>query len=188
MRTFRAGLAIVLGCLSVVCLTVRAQAPDSAPPTAPALHPRQMAPREYVVAFLPLKMGEEGLAFLAAPDGTAVIIPIKEVGDALRAGYRPVTVGDLTDGAALYIKTIQDQQKKLDDFAADYNSLVQRFNRLAAVNSTAPATNYSASSPADERSGMRLMLFQSVLSRMSTPAPKRIEVVDCNKSPALCVH
>jgi hypothetical protein len=128
-----------------------------------------------------------GLGFFKAPDGTAVGIPVTEVKQAMEAGYRPVTLGDMTQVIDNYAKAIQNQQKQLTDLTSDYNALVARFNRLASINATTPAVTYSPPQ-VDEKQAMRLMLFQSLLSRTAPQTPVRVEVIDCKAYPALCVH
>jgi hypothetical protein len=152
-----------------------------------SLHFEQTVPNGDAVLFVSPQIGGKSFGFFRAPDGTAAAVPVSEVKDAMDAGYKPVTFGDMLQVIDSYAKTIQDQQKKLNDFSSDYNALVERYNRLAAISST-PAANYAASQANDERRAMRLMLFQSLLSRTTPQAPVRIEVTNCTAFPALCVH
>ncbi len=153
-----------------------------------SLHFEQTVPSGDAVLFVSPQIGGKSFGFFRAPDGTAAAVPVSEVKDAMDAGYKPVTFGDMVQVIDSYAKTIQDQQKKLNDFASDYNVLVERFNRLAAINAT-PAASYAASQADDEKRAMKLMLFQSLLSRTGPqPPPVRIQVTDCTAFPALCVH
>lgn len=173
--------------LLAFCSIAAAQVPET--PHAASLHVKQVAPREDAVLFVSPAIGGEGFSFFKAPDGTAALIPIPEVRQALEAGYKPVTVGDILDVTDNYVKTIQDQQKRFSDLASDYNALVERFNRLAAINAVPAATSYAPSQTNDEKRTMRLMLFQSLLSRTGPPPPPvQIQVTDCRTYPALCVH
>jgi len=188
MRTLALQVVFVAVCVSAFSLLVIAQ-DSTPPPEKPALHAEQNIPAGNTVLFVSPIIGGQGLAFFRAPDGTAAAIPIPEVKQALEAGYRPVTVGEVADVIDNYVKTIADQQKRLNDLASDYNALVERFNRLAAINATAPVASYTPSQANDEKRAMRLMLFQSLLSRTApTPPPVRIQVTDCTAYPALCVH
>lgn len=51
-------------------------------------------PERYAVAFLPLIRGEKSFAFLVSPTGQAVRIPMVQIGQAFKSGYRPFTVAD----------------------------------------------------------------------------------------------
>jgi hypothetical protein len=141
------------------------------------------------VLFVSPQPGGKSVALFKVPDGTTLAaVPIPEVKQAVEAGYKSVTFGDLAEVLDNYAKTIQDQQKRLNDLSSDYNALVERFNRLAAINATTPAPSYTPSQE-DEKRAMRLMLFQSLLSRTApAPPPTRIQVTDCTAYPALCVH
>jgi hypothetical protein len=119
------------------------------------------------------------------PEGTPGIIPISKITEALNAGYKPVTIGDLVDAADADAQTVRNLQKRLSELASDYDALVARYNRLAAVNSTAPVSLHPAM---DNRQLMRALVLQSLFER--NPGPMRIQVqtVDCTKTPALCVN
>ena len=185
MRTIQA----FLGTVSILAFCSLAIAQNSAPPapTVP-LHVEQNIPSGNAVLFVSPEIGGKGFVFFRAPDGTAAAVPISEVTQAMEAGYKPVTVGDMTQVVDSYVKTIQDQQKRLNDLASDYNALVERFNRLAAINAATPAVTY-VPSQTDEKRAMRLMLFQSLLSRTAPqPPPVRVQVTNCTAYPALCVH
>ena len=164
--------------------------PNPAPPaSATPLHIEQNIPNASPVLFVSPMVGGTGLGFFRAPDGSAAAIPVSEVKQAMDAGYRPVTFGDMVQTIENYAKTIQEQQRQLNDLTSDYNALVTRFNRLAAINSTTPAVAPARSQADDEKRAMRLMLFQSLLSRSApAPPPVRVQVTDCTASPALCVH
>lgn len=181
MRTPRL-LLILVSVLAFCSITI---AQDPAPPTTAPLHVEQTIPSNNAVLFVAPEIGGKSFGFFKAPDGTAVGVPVLEVNQAMQAGYKPVTLGELTQGIESYVKTIEQQQKQLSELTSDYNALVVRFNRLAAINSTTPAATY-APPHIDERQAMRLMLFQSLLSRTAPPA--RVQVTDCTAYPALCVH
>jgi hypothetical protein len=182
-----------LGCLPVIA---QDSSPTSAAPASPAptttvqaIHVEPYIPNANAVLFVsPLPAGKS-VALFKTPDGTALAaVPIPEVKLAVEAGYKSVTFGDLVEVLDNYAKAVQDQQKRLNDLSSDYNALVQRFNRLAAINTTTPAQSYTPSQE-DEKRAMRLMLFQSLLSRTApAPPPTRIRVTDCTAYPALCVH
>jgi len=186
-------LSVVIPLL-FLCSLAAAQNPvavtsNPAPAPAAPLHIEQNIPNASPVLFVSPMVGGTGLGFFRAPDGTAAAIPVSEVKQAMDAGYRPVTFGDMVQTIDNYAKTIQDQQRRLDDLTSDYNALVARFNRLAAINSTTPAVAPARSQADDEKRAMRLMLFQSLLSRSApAPPPVRVQVTDCTASPALCVH
>jgi hypothetical protein len=171
-----------------VCSLATSQ--STQPTETSALHVEQNIPTGNAVLFVSPAIGGTSLGFFIAPDGTTAAIPVSEVKQAMDLGYRPVTFGDLVQGIDSYVKTIQEQQKRFDELTSDYNGLVARFNRLAAINASTPAAAYSpAQSNDDEKRAMRLMLFQSLLSRTAgAPPPSRIQVTDCNAYPALCVH
>jgi hypothetical protein len=182
MRTLGSFLVIV----STVSFSSLLIAQNPAPPaqTVP-LHVEQNIPSSNAVLFVAPEKGGKSFGFFRAPDGTVAGIPVSEVKQAMDVGYKPVTLGDMTQVIDNYVKIIQDQQKQLNDLVSDYNALVVRFNRLAAINATTPAVTY-APPQADERQAMRLMLFQSLLSR--TAPPVRVQVTDCKAYPALCVQ
>jgi hypothetical protein len=152
------------------------------PQQAQPVHVEQSAPRSNVVAFLSMIPGQGGLALFRAPDGTGGTIPISEVKRALEAGYRPITVGDLVDAADADQKLVQNLQKRYSDLASDYDALVARYNRLAAINAAPPAAPQGASN--DQL--IRMLALQSLFKR--SPAPIQIQVTDCTAYPALCVH
>lgn len=168
--------------------------PQSATPQAQT-EPPEMAlvadlphPEKYAVAFLPLEPGHsnESVAFLVAPNGKVGTVPMAKLGDAAKAGYRPFTVGDLLAITNAVVEEETSLQKRYKELSEDYNALVQRFNRLAAVNATTPVQTLPV---VDEREAMRLMLFQAWVKRAFTPpaAPIQVQTVDCTKFPALCV-
>jgi hypothetical protein len=144
---------------------------------------QQSAPRNYAVLFVP--QSGEGLSFLKAPDGTSGVVPISEVKRALEAGYRPITVGDLVDAADTDQKFLQNMQKRFSELASDYDGLVARYNRLAAINSASPAPT-PMTSREQLRSMVGAMALQSFFQR--PPVRVQLQVADCTKSPALCVH
>jgi hypothetical protein len=185
MRTLKSFLVTV----SILAFCSLTPAQESAPPTPTVpLHVEQNIPSGNAVLFVSPQIGGKSLGFFKAPDGTAAAVPVLEVKQAMDAGYKPVTVGDMAQVIDSYVKTIQDQQKRLNDLASDYNALVERFNRLAAINAATPAVTY-VPSQTDEKRAMRLMLFQSLLSRTAPqPPPVRVQVTDCTAYPALCVH
>jgi hypothetical protein len=152
-------------------------------------HIEQSAPREYAIMFVPT--AGEGLAFFKTPDGTSGVLPVSRVKEAFAAGYTPVTVGDIVDAADASAKTIQNLQKRLSDLASDYDALVARYNRLAAINATPAANAYVPPQETDDQAtkrAMKLMLFQSLLSRTAPARPIQVQVTDCTAHPALCVH
>jgi hypothetical protein len=171
-------------------VSAQASAQASMPPASAAPLYGESIPSGNAVLFVSPQIGGKSLGFFRAPDGTAAAVPVSEVKEAMEAGYTPVTVAEMTQVIDNYVKTIQDQQKRLNDLASDYNALAQRFNRLATINATAPAVTYAPSqNNDDERRAMRLMLFQSLLSRTAPqPGPIRVQVTDCTAYPALCVH
>jgi hypothetical protein len=170
--------------------TTRQTGPTQQPPSTSSapLDADQTVPLNYSVMFIEPSSKGRGVVFFRAPDGTAAVIPTTEVARALNAGYKFVTFGDLLETTSAYEKTIEDQRKRLDDLASDYNRLVERFNRMAAINATTPVTSYQPSQAGDEKRALRLMLFQSLLSRTAPTRPVQVQVTDCTKYPALCVH
>jgi hypothetical protein len=166
------------------------QQASTAPTTqTAAIDAQQAAPPENVVLFVSPKLGGQGWGFMTAPDGTAVVVPINETRAALESGYRPVLVADLLRAVDTYTQTIQDQQKKIDNLTGQYNDLAGRFNQLAAANRMDPST-YAKQQAADEKRGMRLMLFQSLLARSAPPTQVQMQVqtTNCSAYPALCVQ
>jgi hypothetical protein len=160
-----------------------AQTPAVSPtPQVSPPHIEQSAPRDDAVMFVPSGLGKEGLALVRAPDGTSGVILISEVRRALEAGYKPITVGDLVDAAGADMKLVQDLQRKISDLASDYDALVARYNRLAAINST-PAVSPQETSNDQLK---RMLGLQSLFQK--PPAPIQIQVTNCNATPALCVH
>ena len=124
---------------------------------------------------------------MVAPDGKIGTVPMSKLPDAAKAGYRPLTVADLSaiiNGVSEEETTLLKRFKELSD---DYNGLAARYNRLAAVSAANPVQSRQ---PVDERQAMRLMLFQNFLQRAIPGPPSRVQVqtVDCTKLPALCVH
>jgi hypothetical protein len=164
---------------------------------APQLSPLVQLPHPglYAMSFLPISEGSESMAFVISPDGQLGTIPMRQVGAAYRTGYRPFTAADLVAIASSVADEEKNTQRRLKELAQDYDALVARYNRLAAINS-APAVQpqpaVQAQPGVDERQAMRMMLFQSLLGR-ALPAPAtRVQVqqqtVDCTKYPALCVN
>lgn len=155
---------------------------------APELMPASdlPGPERYAVSFLPLDKGNEGIAFLVAPDGKAGTLPIRNLSEAFKAGYRPFTVADLLAAANAVVDDQRNLQKRYKELAEDYDALVARYNRLAAVNTAVPVQTQPA---VDERQVMRSMVFRALLQRTFPPPPTQINVrtVDCTKFPALCV-
>jgi hypothetical protein len=181
--------ASILGCCS---LTFAQTSPPAVnppiPPPSESLHVERNIPNINAVLFVSPKIGGESFGLFRAPDGTAAGIPVLETKQAMEAGYRAVTLGDMIQFIDGYAKAIQEQQKQINDLSSDYNALVARFNRLAAVNSTAPATSYTPPQTDDKRA-MRLMLFQSLVSRTAPQSPPvRVQVTDCKAYPASCLH
>jgi hypothetical protein len=151
-------------------------------PVADLLHPER-----YAVAFLPLDKGNEGVAFLVAPTGKAGTLPIRNLADALKAGYRPFTVADLLAVTNAVADEEKNLQRRIKELSEDYDALVARYNRLASINSATPVQPQPAF---DERQAMRAILFQALLQRAVPTPPLQIQVqtIDCTKFPALCVN
>lgn len=182
-----AKIAVAVLAVPVLALTICAQ-DSKAPETAAQIHSEQSAPIENAAVFVSPKPGGETLAFFVTPDGSSAFVPVSEVQKAFEAGYRPVTFGDFLRAAQNDSKIMQDQQKRIDQLTGDYNALADRFNHLAA-SSQAPVPVRPSPAADDEKRAMRLMLFQSLLSRTApTPPPTRIQVTDCTAYPSLCVH
>lgn len=157
----------------------------SAPP-AVASPVNLFRPEKYAVAFIPLVPGDEDYAFLVAPNGNAVRIPMANLKQAFISGDRPFTVADwlaITNSVAEGEANLQRRYKELLD---DYDALAARYNRLAEV-SVAPSVQPS---PSVHHNGlMRALLFQSFMQRAFPATPIRVNVrtMDCTKLPALCV-
>ena len=155
--------------------------PIAMAPVADLLHPER-----YAVAFLPLDKGDEGVAFLVTPVGKLGTVPIRNLAEAYKAGYRPFTVADLLAITNSLADEEKNSQRKIKELSEDYDALAARYNRLAAINSTTPVQPQPA---VDERQAMRAMVFRSLLQR-AVPAPPmqiQLQTVDCTKFPALCV-
>jgi hypothetical protein len=184
MRIARSFLTLLLA--FTFCSITIAQAP--APPAEQSpLHVAQSIPLDNAVLFVAPQKGGPSFGFFKAPDGSAAGIPVMEVKQAMDVGYKPVTFGDMTVVIDSYVKAVQEQQRQINDLTADYNALVLRFNRLAAINSTTLASPRPPTQM-DEKQAMRLMLFQSLLSRTAPQQPVRVEITDCKAYPASCVH
>jgi hypothetical protein len=150
-------------------------------------------PHLYAVSFLPLVKGNESVAFVISPTGQLGTIPMKDIAVAYKTGYRPFTAADLLAIANSIADGEKDTQRRIKELSEDYDALVARYNRLAAINS-APAVEAQPTvqpRPAvDERQAMRLMLFQSLLQRQFPAPPARVQMqtVDCTRVPALCAN
>ncbi len=169
--------------------------PQQTPSTAQVqTEPLDMAPvadlphaERYAVAFLPLDKGNEGVAFLVTPTGKAGTLPMRNLAEASKAGYRPFTVADLLAITNAVADEEKNLQRRIKELSEDYDALAARYNRLAAINSANPVHPQPAF---DERQAMRAMVFRSLLQR-AVPAPPlqiQVQTVDCTKFPALCVN
>jgi hypothetical protein len=118
------------------------------------------------------------MAFVISPTGQLGTMPMKDILVAYKTGYRPFTVANLLALTNYVLDDVKDKDRKLKELSEDYDALVARYNRLAAVNS-APIIQTQAAAPAqpaiDERQAMRLMLFQSLVQR-SSPAPYQLQM------------
>jgi hypothetical protein len=168
--------------------------PSQTAPTAQAqTEPLQLAPvaalphaELYAVSFLPLVKGNESVAFVVSPTGKLGTVPMHDIGEAYRSGYRPFTVADLLAITNAVADEERNSQRRIKELSEDYDALAARYNRLAQVNSVPPV---QAQPVVNERQLMRAMLFQSLLQR-TFPAPAmqiQVQTVDCTKFPALCV-
>jgi hypothetical protein len=144
-------------------------------------------PERFAVSFLPLDKGNEGIAFLVAPNGKAGSLPIRNLAEAFNAGYRPFTVADLLAVTSAVADEEKNLQRRIKELSEDYDALASRYNRLAAINSSAPV---QAQPVFDERQAMRAGLFRALLQRSFPPPPSQIQVqtVDCTKFPAFCIN
>jgi len=175
--------------------TEQVNQPQPTPPTAqaqtapPILAPvsDQVHPERYAVAFLPLDKGNEGVAFLVTPTGGAGTLPMHNLTEAFKAGYRAFTVADLLAITNAVADEEKNLQRKIKELSEDYDALAARYNRLAQINSATPAQPQPVF---DERQAMRAMVFRSLLQRAFPAPPMQIQVqtVDCNKFPAFCVN
>jgi hypothetical protein len=140
---------------------------------------------KHAVAFLPIEKGKDSVAFMVSPSGKVGTIPMARLGDAAKAGYRPFTVADLLAIANAVADEENNLGKRFKELSEDYDALVARYNRLAAVNAAAPVQPQPAT---DERQAMRAMAFRALLQRAFPPPATRIQVqtIDCTKFPALC--
>src|ERR1700682_6440212 len=148
----------------------RAQIQSDAPQLTPLVDLSQ--PEKYGMAFLSFEPGKEGLGFMVAPDGKIGTVPMSKLPDAAKAGYRPLTVADLSaiiNGVSEEETTLLKRFKELSD---DYNGLAARYNRLAAVSAANPVQSRQ---PVDDRQAMRLMLFQNFLQRAIPGPPSRVQ-------------
>jgi hypothetical protein len=175
--------------------TGQVNSPAQTNPTAQVqTEPLQLAPvvalphpEWYAVSFLPLVKGNESVAFVVSPDGKLGTIPMHDIGQAYKTGYRPFTTADLLAITNAVADEEKNLQRKIKELSEDYDALAARYNRLAQINST---PQVQPQPTVDERQAMRAMVFQSLLQRAFPAAPLRIQVqtVDCNKFPALCVN
>lgn len=115
-------------------------------------------PDKYGMAFLSFEPDKEGLAFMVTPDGKIGTVPMTRLTDAVKAGYRPLTVADLL----AILNGVSDEETKLlkgfKELSDDYNGLAARCNRLAAVSAANPV---QVRQSVDENQAMRLMRFQN---------------------------
>lgn len=197
-------ISLILVLTASASATAQAPQPvnsDPLPPpqveTGPRLAPLVELPNPeiYAVSFLPIVRGNESVAFVISPTGQLGTIPMKDIAVAYKTGFRPFTAADLLAITNSVADDIRNTQRRLKELSDDYDALVARYNRLAAINSTPSVQPRPATQPqpaVDERQAMRLMLFQSLLQRTFPAPPARIQVqqqtVDCTKSPALCVN
>jgi len=150
-------------------------------------------PETYAVSFLPIVQGTESMAFVISPTGQLGTMPMKDIAVAYKTGYRPFTVANLLAIVNSVADAEKNNQRRLKEVSEDYDALVARYNRLAAINSAPPIQTQAATQPqpvVDERQAMRAMLFQSLLQRTFPAPPARVQVqtVDCTKLPALCAN
>jgi hypothetical protein len=112
---------------------------------------------------------------------------MSSLGDAAKAGYRPVGVADLLAITNAMADEGRDLQRRVKELSEDYNALAARYNRLAAVNS---ATQVPSQPVIDERQMMKGALFQALLQRAVPQAPiqMQMQTVDCTRFPALCIN
>jgi hypothetical protein len=164
-------LALLIALLTFGCVGLAQNSPTT-------LHLAKNIPLGDAIIFVAPAVGGQSYGFFMAPDGTAAAVPVEETRQAFEAGYRPVTFGDVLIG-------LQEQQKKIDRLtainAAFQNTFVEQ-GRAAAAPTPQPAAQV------DQAQTMRLMLFQSLLSRTVPPPPVRVEVTNCSAFPALCIH
>jgi hypothetical protein len=118
---------------------------------------------------------------------------MEDIAVAYKTGYRPFTAADLLAIVNSVVDGEKNTQRRLKELSEDYDALVSRYNRLAAINSAPVIQSQAAAQPqpaVDERQAMRAMLFQSLLQRTFPAPPSRVQVqtVDCTKLPALCVN
>jgi hypothetical protein len=98
-----------------------------------------------------------------------------------------ITLGDVF--IALY-----DLGREKSALESDYNLLVGRYNRLAAINNTPTASNYNATTATSDpkaeerRERQQLLLNWMKLRQSNRPQTFNVNVTDCTKYPALCVH
>jgi hypothetical protein len=112
---------------------------------------------------------------------------MSSLGDVAKAGYRPFNVADLLAITNAMADEERNLQRKVKELSEDYDALVARYNRLAAVNA---ATQVQSQPVINERQMMRGALFQSLLQRAvpQTPIQMQVQTVDCTKFPALCIN
>lgn len=204
MRCLSAWVCMCLVCLCIAGFAQTASSPGENPvqPSPPAVGNPQLVPLIelphpdiYAVSFLPIAKGSESMAFVISPAGQLGTIPMRDVATAYRTGYRPFTAADLVAIADSIANEEKNTQRRLKELSEDYDALVARYNRLASINSTPavqPQPTVQSQPAVDERQAMRMMLFQSLLKRTLPAPPVRVQVqqqvVDCTKSPALCVN
>jgi hypothetical protein len=141
-------------------------------------------PLNDAVMFVPPAVGQEGWLFARSPDGSTGVIPVSKIKEAFSAGYKPVTIGEVLDSFSADAKLVQSLQSKLADLTSDYDALVARYNRLAAVNAT-PLVQPQPTS--DNRELMRSMLLRSLFQRPPAPIQVDVRTIDCTRFPAVCV-
>lgn len=164
---------------------------------APQLSPLLELPHPeiYAISFLPIVRGSDGMAFMISPAGQLGTIPMKDLAVASRAGYRPFTAADLVAIANSIADEERTTKRRVTELSEDYDALVARYNRLAAITSVPivqPQPAVETQPVVDKHQAMRAMLFQSLVKQAFPTPPIRVQVqqqtVDCNKYPALCVN
>jgi hypothetical protein len=179
MKAFLAAVLCTLFSLPLAAQTASEPAIETStlPVSAPIPQP---PPLEGRVLFI-LCPDDKFCAFMMNPTGHAEVIPIDLTQKALANGYVGITVGSV-------LTAFQEVQKQKAAIESDYNLLVQRYNRLAAINAAPPVVYSAPPQPTvqDQRRDAIRMFLQ--MQNSNRPQNFNVNVRDCSRFPALCVN
>ena len=122
-------------------------------------------------------------------DGALAILPMSSLAKEIDEGNQTITLLGLVEIEQGLTSQIEILQTRVEALETDYQLLVERYNRLAAINSAPIVVNNSLQQPSRrDDAWTQYLLFRSLFNTPQNRMQLGLRVSDCTRFPALCVR